>query len=97
MHAWIRRPTAWLPFAVSLGALAFVLGYAAVSGSVAHQGERAPARLFQVLLLVDAVLIAVFAARWLPTMPKEATRIIAAQVLAASVPIVTVLYLESLA
>lgn len=96
MKSWIRRPTAWLPFLVSLAALALVLGCAATSGVASHEEERLPARLFQMLMLAEAALIAVFAARWLPTTPRQAARIITALLVAASLPIVTVLYLESL-
>jgi hypothetical protein len=38
----------------------------------------------------------VFAARWLPKAPKRAAQIVAAQVLAASIPTATVIYLEAL-
>jgi hypothetical protein len=96
MKTWIRRPTAWLPFLVSFAALALVLGYAAVSGVDAHEGERAPARIFQLLMVAEAALIAVFALRWLPKAPKQAAKVVAAQVVAAALPIATLVYLESL-
>jgi hypothetical protein len=96
MKTWIRRPSAWLPFLVSLASLALVLTYAATSGTAAHEDERLPARLFQVLMLVELALVAVFAARWLPAEPKQAGWIIVAQAFVASLPIVAVLYLESL-
>jgi hypothetical protein len=99
MRTLVRRPTAWLPMAVSLLALAFVLGYAAVFGVTApspqaHQDEGAPARIFQLLMVAQGLLIVTFAARWLPRAPRQATMIIAVQVLVAAVPIVTILLLE---
>jgi hypothetical protein len=96
VESWIRRPTAWLPFLISIVALAFVDGYAATSGGAAHQEEHAPARTFQLLMLAEAILVVVFAARWLPKAPKRAAQIVAAQVLAASIPTATVIYLEAL-
>jgi hypothetical protein len=96
MDTWIRRPSAWLPFLVSLAALALVLTYAATSGVAAHEEEGLPARLFQVLMLAEIALIAVFAARWPPARPRQAGRILVAQVFVASLPIVAVLFLESL-
>jgi hypothetical protein len=95
VKVWIWRPTAWLPFVVSLAALAFVLGYAAAFGAVAHDAEHAPARFFQMLMLVQVALIAMFAARWLPRAPRSAALIVAAQILATSLPIATLVYVES--
>lgn len=77
-------------------ALAFVVGYAATSGMAVHQGERAPARIFQLLMVAEAVLVAVFAAKWLPRTPKRAMQIIAAHVLAGAIPVAAVIHLESL-
>ena len=95
MQDWTRRPTTWLPFLVSLTALVLVLGSAAMAGTAPHDEERAPARLFQVLILLNGVLIAVHAVRWLPAAPRQAAPILVAQVVAVSVPIAAILYLES--
>jgi hypothetical protein len=43
----LRRPGAWIPLAVSLAALAFLLGYVAVFGIVQNEDEGAPARIFR--------------------------------------------------
>jgi hypothetical protein len=94
---WTHRPTAWLPPAISLAALAFVLAYAAIAGIAPHAGERAPARVFQLLLLTDAILIAWFAVRWLPREPRGAPRVLALQLACAVVPVAVVVLLESLA
>lgn len=85
---------AWLPFAVALAGLAFVLGYAAANGVVAHDGERAPARVFQLLMLVQVTLVAAFAARWLPRSPRTATGILAAQLVATVMPLAALILLE---
>jgi hypothetical protein len=94
---WLHRPGAWLPPIVSLTALALALGYAAVAGVAPHTGEHAPARLFQLLMLADALLIAWFAARWLPREPTRAPLILALQLACAAIPVAAIILLESLA
>jgi hypothetical protein len=96
----IRQPTAWLPIAISLTAFAMVVGYALAFGVNASRGgtpedEGAPARIFQLLMAAQAVLVVAFASRWLPRAPRPAARIIVAQLLGAAVPIASILYLES--
>jgi len=98
LRSLIRTPGAWLPIAISLTALVEVLVYAAwaeANGVVSSGDEGAPARIFQMLMLGQALVIVVFAARWLPRAPRPATMIIAIQLLVAAVPIVTLLFLES--
>ena len=93
----IRRPSAWMPMAVSFAALVLLLGYVAVFGATGRPGrdEGAPARIFQLLLLAEAVLIVAFAIRWLPRAPRSTMAIVAAQVVAAAIPIVAVSLLET--
>ena len=39
------QPSAWLPFVMSLAALAFLLGYVTIFGIARHAEEGAPARM----------------------------------------------------
>jgi hypothetical protein len=91
----LREPTAWVPIAIALGALLFVLGFAAFGEVTAHQDEGTPARLFQLALLIQAVIMVVFAVRWLPRAPREAGIILALQVAAAAVPVIVISLLEA--
>jgi hypothetical protein len=95
--ALLRRPSAWLPLMMSAGALALVLGYAALAGpgQAKPHDELAPARLFQLILIAEVLVMGFFALRWLPRSPGPAAVVLALQVVAASVPIITVLVLES--
>jgi hypothetical protein len=98
MAAMIRRPSAWLPVTIGLAAWAFVLVYAAAVGiqpAAQPHDEGTPARIFQLLLLLQGALILVFAARWLSRDPRWAAAIIALQLASAAVPIATILILES--
>lgn len=93
----LRRPAAWLPLVMSGAALALVLGYAILVGAGHTQAydEQAPARLFQAIMLAELLAMSVFAARWLPRATRPAALILSLQLVAAVIPIVTVLALES--
>ena len=94
----IRRPGAWLPIALALATLAYVVAYAAMFGVDRPTGdEGAPARLFQLALAIQTVLIAAFALRWLPRSPRAATVILALQVAALAAQVMAVIVLESIA
>jgi len=95
MKALLRHPTAWLPIAMSLAALTFVLIYARVVGVEAHEDEGTAARIFQVIMLVQAGIIVAFATRWLPRAPRPAAAVIALQIVVASIPVVAILMLEA--
>lgn len=95
-NSLLRQPSAWIPLAMSLAALAFLLGYVAVFGIVQHEDEGAPARIFQLVMLAQLPVIAWFAVRWLPKQPRQALVVLALQGIAWIVPIVTVVWLESL-
>jgi|SRR3989338_6537873 len=94
MQNIIKRPSAWLPIVISLVSLAFVLGYVAMFGIVQNEDEGTPARLFQLLMLTQAIIIVFFAVKWLPKEPKWAALILALQVTAALIPITTIIFLE---
>lgn len=94
IRSLIKKPGAWLPMAISFASLIFLIGYVIVSGIEYHEEERAPARIFQLLMLAQLPVIALFALRWIPRAPKQAFVILLFQVIAAVVPVVTVILLE---
>lgn len=95
----IRRPSAYLPVAMSLCALAVLIGFIALYG-VARQGvgpqqdEGAPARIFQLLLAAQLPIIAFFALAWLPRAPKQTLLVLLLQVSAALAALLPVVVLE---
>jgi hypothetical protein len=97
-RALLRKPSACVPFALSGAALALLLGYVSNVGlaPTPDGDEGAPARVFQLIMTVQFVAMAVFATRWLPVSLRPALLIIALQATAAAVPIVTIVALESL-
>jgi hypothetical protein len=92
----LKQPSAWIPLAMSLTALALLLGYVALFGIVQHEGEGAPARLFQLIMLLQLPIMAYSAIQWLPRRPKQSMYVLALQALAWVIPIATVLWLETL-
>ena len=78
----LKRPSAFLPVSMSLGALALVLGYVALFGyqkSGPQQDEGAAAHLFQLLMVVQGPIILFFALKWLPREPREALTVLGLQ------------------
>ena len=83
VYSMARQPSALLPLAMSLAALALVLGHAAVFGVVHQADEGTAAHIFQLLMVGQAPIVAFFAVRWLPRTPMPALQVLALQVGAA--------------
>jgi hypothetical protein len=79
----MKRPSAFLPLAMSCAALATVLGYLAVNGVVREPDENAAAHIWQLLMAAQIPIMAFFTVKWLPQVPKQALPILALQVAAA--------------
>jgi len=90
----LRKPSAWLPPVLSFAALGLIVAHVALFGAARQADEGAEARIFQLLMLATAVIIAVFAVRWLPVAPKAAVFIVALQLLVAAIPMITLAALE---
>jgi len=81
--ALASKPSAFLPVAMSLAALAVVLMHLALHGAAPQADENAAAHLWQVLMAAQLPLIAFFAMRWLPQSLRCGVAILAVQALAA--------------
>lgn len=87
-----------MPIVLSVAAMALIVGFVARYGVVQAQpgqDEGSAARIFQLLMLGNALAIGYFVIRWVPQAPKPATAIAALQGLLAVVPVVTIILLES--
>ena len=86
----VRKPSAFIPLAMSLAALA-VLGIAAVSGGLVPQpDEGATAHIWQLLMAGQLPVLAFFAIKWLPRAPKPSLGVLGLQLgaaLAAAAPV----------
>jgi hypothetical protein len=78
----LRLPSAFLPVAMSLAALALVLGQIALVGVARQADEGAAAHLWQILMAAQIPIVAFFAIKYLPQKPKPAALILALQVVA---------------
>ena len=90
MHSTIRQPSAFVPVALSLVALALVLGHVALFGVVHEADEGTAAHIWQILMAGQVPVVAFFAIKWLPHAPRQALPVLVLQggaVLAALAPV----------
>jgi hypothetical protein len=86
----LKRPSAWIPLAMSLAALGLVLGHIVMVGAARQADEGAEAHLWQLLMAGQIPVIAFFAIKWLPRTPGSALLVLVLQAgagLAAAAPI----------
>ena len=79
----LRRPSAFLPIAMSLAALATVLIHVALFGAAREADEGTAAHIWQLLMAAQAPIIVFFAITSLPRTPRQAWPVLALQVVAA--------------
>ena len=91
----LKKPSAWIPVAMSLAALALVLGYLAIYGAGTRSGdEGAAAHTWQVLMAGQLPIIGYFALRWVPHAPRRAAPILLLQAAAAAAALAPVYLLR---
>jgi hypothetical protein len=79
----IKLPSAIVPVAMSLAALAMVFVHIITSGTAPQADEGTAAHLWQLLMATQIPLVAFFAIRWLPQSPRSALPVLALQAIAA--------------
>ena len=79
----LKHPSAFLPVAMSLAALATVLIYLALHGPTPQADEGTAAHIWQLLMAGQVLIVSYFAIRWVPQYPREALPILALQICAA--------------
>ena len=90
--AIVKHPTAFLPMAMSLMALALVLGHIALYGAAREADEGTAAHLWQLLMAGQLPILAFFAIKWLPRAPKQSLCVLAMQAGAALSAMAPVFY-----
>jgi hypothetical protein len=88
----IKQPSAFIPVAMSLAALALVLGHIVMFGIVREPDEGAAAHIFQLLMVAEVPIIAFFAIKWLPRFPRQALQVLALQAAAGLAALAPVFY-----
>lgn len=79
----LKQPSGFLPIAMSLTAIAEIFIYLAFFGITKQEDEGAAARIFQLLILLQAPVILYFMAKWLPQFPQQAIPVLLLQIAAA--------------
>jgi len=82
--------SALIPIAMSLIALATVLGHIAIFGVTREADEGAAAHIWQLLMAGQVPVVAFYALKWLGQAPREAIKVLAVQAgaaLAAMAPV----------
>jgi hypothetical protein len=79
----LKQPSAFLPVAMSLGALAAVLLHIALHGTAPQADEGTAAHIWQLLMAAQAPVVLFFAIKWVPPSPRQAVPILALQIGAA--------------
>ena len=78
-----KRPSAYLPVAMSLVALAVVIGHIALFGTARQPDEGAAAHIWQLLMAGQIPVLAFFVFKWLPRAPRPTCGVLLLQLLAA--------------
>jgi hypothetical protein len=88
----LKRPSAFLPLAMSTFVLALILVHVARFGAVHEADEGTEAHLFQLLMPAQVPIIAFFAIAWLPRNRRDALTALGLQC-AAAFAVLAVVYL----
>ena len=88
----MKKPSAFLPVAMSLAALATVVGHIAMFGAAREADEGTAAHIWQLLMAGQVPVVAFFAVKWLPRTPRQALPILALQVSAGLAALAPVYY-----
>jgi peptidoglycan/LPS O-acetylase OafA/YrhL len=90
----IKKPSAFLPIAMSLAALATVLIFLAMFGVVHETDEGTAAHIWQLLMGLQLPIVGFFAIKWLPRVPKQALYVLALQAGTALAALAPVFFLK---
>jgi hypothetical protein len=91
--AVLKQPSAFLPLAMSLAALAIVVAHVALFGVTREADEGAAAHLWQLLMAGQMPILAFFAIKWLPRAPRQTLGVLALQAGAALASMAPVFFL----
>ena len=86
----LKRPSAYVPVAMSIAALVLVLGHVAMFGTAREADEGTAAHLWQLLMALQLPVVLLFAIKWLPLEKRSALLVLALQAsagLAAFAPV----------
>ena len=88
----LKKPSAFIPVAMSLVGLSVVLGHVAMFDAVREADEGAAAHLWQLLMAGQLPLIAYFAFAWCRRAPRQGLEVMALQAGAALASLASVFF-----
>jgi hypothetical protein len=91
----MKRPSAFLPVAMSFLALVTVLGHVAIFGVAREADEGTAAHVFQLLMTIQLPIMMFFTIKWLRQNPRQTLFVLALQ-LAAAVAALTPVFVLNL-
>ena len=91
----LKKPSAVIPMVMSFVAFLLIIAVLLTVGVTHPQDEGAPARIFQLLMLLQIPIVAFCALRWVPRNPRPALIVLLLQVAMVFLAIATVIWLES--
>jgi hypothetical protein len=89
----MKQPSAFLPVAMSMAAIALVLGYVAIFGVIRQPDEGTPDHIWQLLMAGQVPIVAFFAIKWLPEAPRQALLVLVLQLCAGLAALAPVYFL----
>jgi hypothetical protein len=90
----LKKPSAFIPVAMSLAALATVVIHIILFGTALEPDEGTAAHIFQLLIIVQLPIVVFFAIKWLPRFPKPALLVLALQAAAGLAALAPVFYFK---
>ena len=94
MPTMMKKPSAFLPAAMSLTAIAILVGHVIWFGIAREADEGATAHSWQLLMAGQVPVLAFFAIRWLPRHPRQALLVLGLQAGAAFAAMAPVYFLK---
>lgn len=95
MLSILKKPSAWIPIALTVTIIAMMaLYFAKVIPPEPPGDEGTMAHSFQLWAVLEFISVVIFAAKWLPSKQQEAWKIIALQIALAIIPFAIVWFLE---
>jgi len=88
----LKHPSAYLPIAMSLGALATILVFITLHGTAPQPDEGTAAHIWQLLMAAQIPFVMFFAIKWVWQSPRRAVPILALQLGAALAAIAPVFF-----
>ncbi len=90
----MKKPSAFLPLAMSFAALATVLAHVAMFGVAREADEGTAAHIWQMLMAAQIPIVTFFAIKWLPRTPRQALLVLTLQGGAALAALAPVFFLK---